>query len=281
MDGNDVGAGGRLDGRCRVTEALGFNPAAMPLAGIDHRAHAEGVGKARDLAANIAVAKHSDEPAFQLPGREILQVAARIETAGHGAFVQQVERQIRQEAQDRLHHHLRGGAAVDAGRVHQRRRAAGTRSAAPGAGVHVARARPDPNAALGENGVCRHDGRRSDHRVVQAITRFGDEVFGGVQVRPVNEVDTATADVSSDDAVAIVERAAGLLDVSAHLGAVRPAVRPRPQAHQVADEDPVGPAGVSVIHGFVFLSAGRCGASGSVHQIRIGPDDPVVNGLEV
>ena len=95
--------------------------------------HAEGARKLGNLAADIAIADDGDRLAFQLFGRKIAQVPAGIEHAARDTVVKRIDRYIGQHFQDRLHHHLRGGAAVDARRVHQHRRAALAASAAPGA----------------------------------------------------------------------------------------------------------------------------------------------------
>lgn len=183
MDAQHIRAISRFDEIWRKDKALGFDPVAVPWPCMDHHAHAEGAGELGDLAANIAVADDRNRLAFELFGGEIAQFPAGVEIAARHPLVKQVDREIREHFQDRLHHHLRRGAAVDAGRVHQHCRAALTAAAAPGARLHIAGACADPHAGQRKVSFCGEESRRGDDGVVASITRGFGQFLAGAEVR--------------------------------------------------------------------------------------------------
>lgn len=263
MNTQHIGTISRIEEIRRIDKAFGLYPVPMPGPCVDHHAHAEGLGKFGHLPADIAVADDRDRLAFELFGREIAQLPAGVEGAARHPVVKQVHREIRQHFQDRLHHHLRRGAAVDAGRIHQHGRTAFAAAAAPGVRTHIAGAGADADAGERKDGFGGQEGRGGNDGIIASIAGDFDQLFAGAEVRLIEEMHAARFESGLVAKRSRMKAAALGFDMRTHLRRVGLSVGVEAQADQIADQHGVGAlridrfngAGVGICDHVGFLRA--------------------------
>lgn len=249
MNAEHIGAFSRIAEVWREGKALGFHPVPVPRACVDHHAHAEGAGELGDLATDIAVTDDRDRLAFELLGWEIAQFPAGVEGTARHPLMKRVDREVRQHFQDRLHHHLRRGTAVDARRVHQHRGAALAAAATPGARAHIAGAGTDPHAGQRKDGFRGKESRGGDDGVIAPVAGGFDQLFAGAEVRLVKKMHSAMLKTRFVAKRGQMEAATLGLDVGAHCALVGLAVRAEAQADQIANQHGVGALRIDWVRG--------------------------------
>ena len=137
MKADEIRTFGRVfNGRC-INETFRLDPFLMPRTCVNDYFHSEGLGDFCDFAANVAYADNADAFSFNFFCRKVFKLLAGIKIFINYTLMQSCHIQIRRSFQQCFERHVRGGSAVEARCVHQRRDSTGSVSAAPGCAAHV------------------------------------------------------------------------------------------------------------------------------------------------